>query len=97
MKKGFTLIELLAVITILALLLVLTTSTVTKIIKEKKRELYNSQIESFIESAKDWSYKNIDALPTEGNTIKITIGRLQEEHFIKEGVKKYIDYEKKNY
>ncbi len=86
MKKGFTLIELLAVITILAILLVLTTTTVSKIIKDNKTDMYNKQIESFVESAKNWALANPNEMPLLGESIKLTIGELTDEHFIKENV-----------
>nr|MBP3258888.1 type II secretion system protein [Bacilli bacterium] len=87
MKKGFTLVELLATLAVLSILLVIGTSSVAKIIKEHKQNLYNEQIESFEESAKLWSYKNTSLLPEDGSSLKITLGELETAKFVKSGIK----------
>ncbi len=86
MKKGFTLIELLAVVSMLAILLLIGTISVTKIIKDNQKKLYDEQINSFIESAKTWSYAHTTDMPALGSSIKLTLADLTNEHFIKEGI-----------
>ena len=49
-KKGFTLVELLAVIIILSLLALLASTSVSKIVKDSKSDLYDTQI-NLIKSA----------------------------------------------
>ena len=44
-KKGFTLVELLAVIVILALLAIVSSTVVFKLIDDSRKDLYNDQIE----------------------------------------------------
>ena len=87
MKKGFTLVELLATLAILSLLLIVGTSSMAKIIKDNKQKLYNEQIKSFEEAAKNWSYKNTDLLPVEGNSLKLTLAILKNTKYINEAVK----------
>ena len=87
MKIGFTLVELLATIAVLSILLVIGTSSVAKVIKERKQTLYNEQIESFEESARLWSYKNTNLLPEDGNSLKLTLRELENAKFLKSGIK----------
>lgn len=50
-KSGFTLIELLAVITLLAMIALIATPQVTKMITESKRDSFRSSAEGLMESA----------------------------------------------
>lgn len=50
-NKGFTLIELLITIVILAMLMVIATPNVIKLINKNRRDNYNSTIDSIIKSA----------------------------------------------
>lgn len=87
MKKGFTLVELLAILAILSILLIVGTSSMARIIRKHKQELYTEQTKSFEESAKDWGLKNINLLPAEGDSLKLTLATLKSSKFIKEGIK----------
>ena len=86
-KKGFTLVELLAVLAVLSILLVIGTSSMARIIKKHKQDLYAEQIKSFEESAKDWGMKNASLLPADGSSLKLTLGTLKSAKFVKEGIK----------
>ncbi|MBR1376618.1 MAG: type II secretion system protein [Bacilli bacterium] len=86
-NKGFTLIELLAVLTVLAIILILGTGTVIKITKENRQKLYDEQINSYIDSIRMWGYDHISELPDEGESLKITLGELIEGNYAKRGVK----------
>ena len=80
--KGFTLVELLAVIIILALLTLLASTSVTKLVKDSKEELSNTQIELIKSAAQMWGADNIDKLPSSGQCGYITLGELKEYGFL---------------
>lgn len=68
-KKGFTLVELLAVIIILSLLALIASTSVTKVVRDSKTDLYNTQIELIKAAAEAWGADNLYKLP-EANTCK---------------------------
>jgi len=76
-KKGFTLVELLAVIIILALLVVLASTSVTKLVGDSKNDLYNSQIELIKSAAQIWGADNLDKLPEVGKCSYLTLENLK--------------------
>ncbi len=86
MKKGFTLIELLGVITILAIVLMIGTNAVSKVIKENKQHMHDEQMNNFVDAVRSWSYDHIQELPTEGSTITITLETLITDKFINDGI-----------
>lgn len=55
MKNAFTLIEVLAIITILGIVAVITTTVLTSVGNESKNKLYESQKEMVIDAAKKWT------------------------------------------
>lgn len=77
-KRGFTLVELLAVVIILALLALLTSTAVTKLVKDSKEELSDTQIKLIESAAKAWVADNLDKLPSSGSCSYITLGDLKE-------------------
>lgn len=77
-KNGFTLVELLAVIVILSLLALLTSTAVTKLVKDSKEDLYQTQIELIKASAEAWGADNIYKLPSEGKCAYITVENLKQ-------------------
>lgn len=62
-NKGFTLIELLAVIVILSLIVLVTSTAVTKTVKDSKKTLYNTQIAAIKGAAEQYGSENIEMLP----------------------------------
>ncbi len=76
-KKGFTLAELLGVITILGLLALLIIPAVDKAIKESNKTLYQAQLNTIIEGAKEWSADHISELPVSGGSITVTLEDLK--------------------
>lgn len=76
-NKGFTLIELLAVIIILSLLAVLANTSVTKVVKDSKTDLYNIQLENIKLAAESWGSENLYKLPNEGECKILTVGNLK--------------------
>lgn len=86
MKKGFTLVELMAILVILSVLLLIGTSSVSKIVKENRQKLYQEQIEAFKDAAMVWSYANTNLLPTDSNSYKITLETLKNDNLIKSNI-----------
>lgn len=77
-KNGFTLVELLATLIILAVITMITFPVVNSIIKSGKENLYQAQLQEIEEATEKWAYLNIDLLPTNGNTITVTILELKK-------------------
>ena len=76
--KGFTLVELLAVIIILALLVLITGTSVTKLVKDSKQDLSDTQIELIKSAAEMWGADNLGKLPNSGECKFITLKVLKE-------------------
>ena len=76
-KKGFTLVELLAVIIILSLLALITSTSITKIVKESRTDLYNNQLLAIQKAAESWGADNLDLLPDADECKYITLGALK--------------------
>ena len=77
-KKGFTLVELLAVIIILSLLALLATNSITKIVKDSKTDLSNTQKELITAATQIWAADNLNRLPSTGECGYLTLGDLKE-------------------
>ena len=80
-KKGFTLIELLAVIAILAALVVLIGIQVTKITSKAKKDIKDSENDSIIKAAENWSAANMFAIDN-GNCESISVDTLISEGYL---------------
>ena len=85
-KKGFTLIELLGVIVILALIALLTTTSISKVLTDAKDELSDIQKEAIIKAAKAWGAENLNRLPEPENCIYITLQDLKKAGLIDSSV-----------
>lgn len=77
MNRGFTLVELLAVIIILSLLVLITSTVVTKVVKDAKRDISSVQKALIESAAKTWGSENIDKLPSEEECIYLTLEDLK--------------------
>ena len=77
-KRGFTLVELLAVIIILSLLALLTSTAVTKLVKDAKSDLNSTQLELIKSAAQTWGADNITKLPSTGKCGYLTLLDLKE-------------------
>lgn len=86
-KKGFTLAELLGVITILGLLALLIVPAIDKTIKESNETLYQAQLGTIIEGAKEWSADHVSELPVSGGSITITLLELKSGGYIPTDIK----------
>jgi len=76
-KKGFTLVELLAVIIILSLLALLTSTAVTKLVKDAKDDLSAAQTQLIKEAADTWIADNLNKLPSSGSCGYLTLEDLK--------------------
>ena len=77
-KKGFTLVELLAVIVILSLLALLTSTAVTKLVKDAKGDLNNTQIELIKSAAQTWGAEHLNWLPGDKECSYLTLSNLKD-------------------
>ena len=77
-RRGFTLIELLAVIIILSLLALLTSTAITNIVRDSKQELSDTQISLIETAARLWGADNLDKLPDAGECGYLTVEDLKE-------------------
>lgn len=86
-KKGFTLVELLAVIVILTALALITTTSITKILKDSKEDLYNTQIIALKSTVENWGSDNLDKLPEVDTCSYLTLKDLKEEGLMNYSIK----------
>lgn len=91
MKKGFTLIELLGVITLIAVLSLVTVPIVSYSINNSKTSLHNNQEKIILKAAIDWSASNTDKLPINGTdeekVLSITLGYLKAQGYIASSIR----------
>ena len=95
-KKGFTLVELLGVITVLAIIGVITMPIVNKTIKDSKEKSYKAQIKEIEKAAEDYTAENMN-LVLDGTTLcpsntpvaipTIDVYKLMDEGYIPEDTK----------
>ena len=86
-KNGFTLIEMLCVIIIVSVIALILIPVVSKTVDEGKKQVYNNLIDKMISATSDWMIKNTDLLPSDGESISITLGMLQSEGYISTDLK----------
>ena len=86
-KRGFTLVELLAVIIILSLLALLTSTAVTKLVKDAKNDLNSTQIELIKSAAQTLGSENLAGLPSPGECSYLTVGNLKDYGLIDSHIK----------
>ena len=86
MKKGFTLIEMLGIITVLAVILLVTFPTLNRTLKTMKENTDDNftnnlkvSVETYVELNKD----NYPELQTSGNSITVKIQELYESNLLK--------------
>lgn len=86
-KNGFTLAELLGVITILGLLALLIVPAIDKTLQDSNKTLYQAQIESIKDGAKDWSSDHLNELPVNGGSITVTLSDLIAGGYVSSDIK----------
>lgn len=75
--KGFTLVELLAVIVILSLLTLITSTAVTKLVSDAKNDLSETQIALIKSASETWMADNLTHLPDAGQCSYLTLEDLK--------------------
>lgn len=86
-NKAFTLVELLGVIIILMIIALLVFPAVSDIINKSTDTVYQSQINSILKSAYDFSLKNTSYLPSTGEKSYVTLGELKSVGLIDFNIK----------
>lgn len=80
-NKGFTLVELIGVITLLAVIILISVPIVNTSIKNTKEKAYNGQVNAIIEGAKKWV---VLKGPKNDTSFNITIQELINEALIED-------------
>ena len=80
MKNAFSLIELLAIITILGIVAIITTTVISSVGNDSKNSLYEAQKEMVIDAAKKWTVENDYKINT---TYNLTLEELVNTKFLK--------------
>lgn len=83
-NKGFTLTELLMVLIVIGVISALVIPNISKTLEQQKVKLYNKQVNQIIEITKDWSAKNLDKLPSDENTIYVSLDTLINEKYLEQ-------------
>ena len=87
MKKGFTLAELIGVIVVLALISLITIPVISRILKQNKTALCETQMNNILEAARAWGADNVFLLPTEdGRSKTITLQDLVDGGYIEKDI-----------
>lgn len=87
MKKGFTLAELIGVIVVLALISLITIPAISKILRQNKGSLCETQMNNILEAARSYGADNVFSLPSEdGNRLTITLGDLITGGYIEDDI-----------
>lgn len=83
MKKGFTLAELIGVIVVLALISLITIPAISKILRQNKEGLCETQMNNILSAARSYGAENVFSLPTtDGETLTITLQDLIDGGYI---------------
>lgn len=92
MKKGFTLIELLAVITLLALIMLVITPTLINNLTETRKELNDSQKKLIYSATDKYVKENKNLYPNVANAeYCVTLNELADEGLLSDGIMNFID------
>ena len=86
-KNAFTLVELLAVIVLLALLILLTATVVSRQVKSGKTEVYNQQLTTIKLAAQMWGSENKNILSKYTDCVTITLGYLKDAGYVDQNIK----------
>ncbi len=87
MKKGFTLAELIGVIVVLALISLITIPAISKILRQNKGSLCQTQMNNILEAARSYGADNVFSLPSEdGGRLTITLGDLITGGYIEDEI-----------
>lgn len=86
-KNGFTLVELLGVVTILAMLGMIVVPTISRILSENKKILYDTQIRNIESGASNFVADNVFNIDISvGESKGITLGKLKNLGYVENEV-----------
>lgn len=81
-NKAFTLVELLGVIIILGVIGLIVTFTVSNVLRDSRKSLCQSQLDSMIEATKVYIGQDTSKLPATGSSSMVTLGELIDSGLI---------------
>lgn len=83
MKKGFTLVEMIAVVTILAVLMLISAIPITNALRSFHETSYKNQLDNVIAAARLWGQEHPENLPeTVGERAYVTLQDLQNAGYL---------------
>lgn len=88
-RYGFTLIEMMAIISLLAVLTLVTAPTIIRLYKSDSKKEYDEYIETLELATESYIKSNIDKYPqlkTAGGSVNITIKTLRDEGYVKKNL-----------
>ena len=91
-RYGFTLIEMMAIISLLAVLTLVTAPTIIRLYKSDSKKEYDEYIETLELATESYIKSNIDKYPqlkTAGGSVNITIKTLRDEGYVKKNLIKH--------
>ncbi|MBR3523598.1 MAG: prepilin-type N-terminal cleavage/methylation domain-containing protein [Bacilli bacterium] len=80
-KKGFTLVELLAVIVILSILAIVTTTIIFKVVSNSRENIYKQNIDYIEKAAEKWALDNYEFVGT-NVPYCLNISKLESEGYV---------------
>lgn len=87
MKNGFTLMEMIGVVTVLAVLMMISVVPITKSLKEFNETAYQTEIDNIEQAAKLWGQEHPEELPQGiGETRNIYLSNLQNDGYLENNI-----------
>lgn len=87
-NKGLTLVEIVAVLVVLSVIAIIVTPNVMSNISKYRSKMYEAQMNSISDGAKNWTTDHIDLVPTDGTTaIALSLSELQKDGYVDENIK----------
>lgn len=86
-NKGFTLVELIAVFALLMLIFLLISPAIKKVVSGSQDTVYQSQVNTILTAAYNWSLNNPSKLPELNNKIYVTLGELEYYDYLESTIK----------
>lgn len=86
-RKGFTLVELTAVVLLIGIIATLAAIPISKMIKDSKESVYDSQTKQIVLAAENWAVDNPDELSNDpDHPTVITVGDLINQDYLEDSI-----------